>query len=421
MITDTEYNLPSTEDLIKKLMLTIEVSWSNQLSLQDIQRWLSNFTGEALGSPEDERNIAMWLLFNFVFYNEHEVKHLCKLMLKKYIHNEIKHIREDVTMSDIEDLMEKSKFISIGNNSESGSYILYLFRQENDLPVKFFNDPSRGIKSTDNIVFIDDMTLSGSQASNRINGYRYSGAFFTANEIGHDFIQRILAASENSLELYIRNKIGNVTPINAELLNNIPDDLVYGINDLIIKNTDLYSEILPFLSTTQLSSHTSMLVEKLRSGQLCKAGVYRTNRALLEDYFSNGLTKAINNFSNERICLLTFFASTEAISELSKIGVKVLPCIMLDEQSKVFSESSMTFAKYPEIRKKCKDMCRHYGKKIYPDHPLGYREGSYAFGLYYTIPNNSLPIFWAYNEWQPIFTRHDKNYGGMLDVFGRYV
>jgi hypothetical protein len=421
MRSDTVHELPKTEDLIKKLMLTIEVSWANQLSLQDIQNWLSNFKGEALGSVEEEQNIAMWLLYNFVYYNESEVKHLCKLMLKKYIHNEIKYSDKDVTLLEIEEIMKKSKFLSIGNSSESGSYILYLFRQENDLPVKFFNDPSRGINVSDNIVFIDDMTLSGSQASKRINGFKYSGANFKTNEIGHDFIQKLIEAKDDSLELYIKNKINSVSPISEELFNVIPEGFVNAINDNIVKNKNLYSDILNYLSSTQITSKTSILVNKLKSGQLCKTGVYRANRALLEDYFGKGLLKGIDNFSNESIYLLTFFASVEAITELSRIGVKVLPCIMLDDQSKVFSDSSMVFAKYPEIKSKCKQMCKHYGKKIYPDHPLGYKEGSYSFGLYYTIPNNSLPIFWAYNEWLPIFTRHDKNYGGMLDVFGRYV
>jgi len=415
-----ENDLPSTEELINRLMLTIQVAWANQLSRQDIQLWLSNFTGAALKSAEKERNIAIWLLYNFVYYNESEIKHLCKFMLKKYIHNELKLINKDITINEINEIMQKSKFLSIGTTSESGAYILYLFRQENELPISFFNDQTNTANSTANIVFVDDMTLSGDQAAIRINEFRYCGSLFIQNDIRTDFIQRLIDGSDNSLESYIREKINKVIPINEDAKKNINDKFVCALNDYIIMNKEFYSDTEKYFESITLSEPTIVLLEDLKQNKLCRIGIYKANRLLLQDYF-NELGKSLNNFINNNLFLLSFFASTDAINQLTKIGVTVLSCITLDEESKLFSDKSMVFAQYPKVQNVCKIMCQHYGNMLCPENPLGYKEGSYSFGLYYNIPDNSLPIFWANSNWNPIFARHQKNYGGLKDVFGRFI
>jgi hypothetical protein len=66
-------------------------------------------------------------------------------------------------------------------------------------------------------------------------------------------------------------------------------------------------------------------------------------------------------------------------------------------------------------------MCEYYGGKIRPSEPLGYKDGQYIFGFFFFFPNNTLPIFWAKENWKPLFKRNDKNYGEMKDVFGKYI
>ena len=41
--------IPSSEELMKQIRITIEVAWRNGLELSMINKWLENFTGEALG------------------------------------------------------------------------------------------------------------------------------------------------------------------------------------------------------------------------------------------------------------------------------------------------------------------------------------------------------------------------------------
>lgn len=53
--------------------------WRYDITGKDIYRWLDNFKGE-IYTQEEERIIALWLLTHFVYYNEQEVRHLCKVL-----------------------------------------------------------------------------------------------------------------------------------------------------------------------------------------------------------------------------------------------------------------------------------------------------------------------------------------------------
>lgn len=60
-------------------------------------------------------------------------------------------------------------------------------------------------------------------------------------------------------------------------------------------------------------------------------------------------------------------------------------------------------------RKKAKDVVKKYGLRLYPNHPLGYKESQGLIGFFYSTPNNSLPIFWSSEEgWKPILTRGES-------------
>ena len=146
------------------------------------------------------------------------------------------------------------------------------------------------------------------------------------------------------------------------------------------------------------------------------------NRLLLEHYYGEAIRKGINNIEVQKYHLLSFIASEKAKQKLKNESVNVINCIDIDETAEVFSEVSMVFGNYQEEKLLCKKMCEYYGKKLKPDYPLGYNNCQYLFGLYYTIPNNTLPIFWATENWNPLFIRHEKNYGGEVkDAFGKYI
>jgi hypothetical protein len=228
-------------------------------------------------------------------------------MFNKYIHNVfVTENRTEVNDDAINHLLNATQFTSLGRISESSSYLLYHFRQENDLSKENFVEKDE----TTHIVFVDDFSITGSQACDYITEY-----------------------------------------------------------------------------------------------------------------------KADKKWSNdEKVYVLLMIATNEAIIELKKLeGITILPCIVMDDKSKVFSDESIAFegykSKYKEL---AKTMCMFYGEKLSQGlkdmTPFGYAGGGYMFGAYYNIPDNTLPIFWSNkNNWNYLFKRYNKKYSGGINFGGRYV
>jgi len=316
----TEKDIPTYTNLIDIVQRIISTSWNigNRIHQQSIDRWLDNFTGEALytGNNEEEKieaakrekQIALFLLCNFVYYNENEIKHLVRIMLNKYVHNVfVSENKNEITDDDLATLIKKTQFTFLGNVSESSSYLLYLFRQENELSKQCFVETD----TTENIVFIDDFSLTGSQA--------------------HDYI-----------------------------------------------------------------------IDKMKDKNLVK---------------------------NKRIYILLMITTEESINTLKQIpNIAIIPCIILDDKSKAFSDSSIVFTGYKSsCKEEAKKICEYYGEKITAKSKnisaLGFGDNGYLFGAYYNIPDNTLPIFWSsQNNWQYFFKRYDKIYGvSGTSLGGRYV
>jgi hypothetical protein len=88
----------------------------------------------------------------------------------------------------------------LGNNSESGNNILYYFRQENNLPKDNFLIED---KKYQNIVYIDDVTISGTQAARYINSsnidseHRYFASLIASEEAikyinGKNIVEKVI-------------------------------------------------------------------------------------------------------------------------------------------------------------------------------------------------------------------------------------
>jgi hypothetical protein len=169
-------DIPDFNTLIDNIQKTINNAWNigNKIHKPSIDKWLENFTGEALcrkdksdimEAVKKEKQIALFLLCNFVYYNEDEIKYLVRVMLDNYAHTIFsQECKSTVTNVDFTELISSSQFTFLGNISESSSYLLYHFRQENDLSKQCFSE-SPTIK---NIVFIDDFSITGSQAKDYI-------------------------------------------------------------------------------------------------------------------------------------------------------------------------------------------------------------------------------------------------------------
>ncbi len=116
---------------------------------------------------------------------------------------------------------------------------------------------------------------------------------------------------------------------------------------------------------------------------------------------------------------LTIVANKKAVDALKSLGIKVIYANLVDERDGCFSDTSMLFHKYPNLKEPAKRICEHYGKKIKTgkSSELGFKNAGFAFGFYYNTPNNTLPIFWSEQDWTPIFPRKEKIYNEKYTAF----
>ena len=401
--------LPQLEDLLEEIKQTQDVAWNLNIDYKIIKRWLGNFKGDALGDKILEQQLACWLLYNFTFFNEGEIKHLCKLMLRKYLHYRFND-KDTITMEMVRDEILNTQFKKLGRESESGGYITYLFRQENNLPISLFiNEPIINKP----IVLIDDITISGNQASTAIDTIKYSGHKLFESDISNELLNIF---DSNRDEFATR-----LCEIDRFSFKN-KQELVSSLNSNVIKNTEFWREFNDSLKKYEFDNQTQRLIDEYDNSRLSDIAIWKMNRLIIEGVYSEHIFKSKRYFDVEKLYLLTFIASKEAITKLKEKGVKVIACIEIDKSSEAFSDSSIVFLNVPQYRDSCKKMCEYYGQRI-SDYPMGYDDSQLLIGFYYTIPNNTLPIFWSNQDnWSPLFTRHEKRSNEEIDdVFGRYI
>lgn len=141
---------------------TSVVAWRQTISDSQIDKWLSNFNGQYFKNVENERKLALWLLAHFTYYTYDDVRVLCRDVFNQYLHMKLLECNTKDLQSQITEIINNTIFIGLGNDSESGNNILYYFRQENQLCKKNFEIDSK--MNYENLVYIDDVTISGEQA-----------------------------------------------------------------------------------------------------------------------------------------------------------------------------------------------------------------------------------------------------------------
>ena len=294
-------NFPDTKSMMTLLMETIDKSWKNEISAENIDKWLNNFNGKVL-TVEVEQRIALWMLCNFTYYNSKDINYLCRIVYKNLLHDIAKD-SDDINENWLSEVLKQVYFAAMGSAADSGGMLLYHFRQEAGLSMDSFFYPSAIPKNENGIVvLIDDVTLSGSTATR----------FFHRN-----------------------------------------------IESMVYKKA----------------------------------------------YY------------------LTLFASEKAIERIEELGVTVIYSTLLTDRDRCFTENSIMFSDFPELRDKASELAAYYGKLIEPDNPLGFKNGQFCFGMEYNTPNNTLPIFWSNNNWNPIFERKEKIYDAKQrnDILERFI
>lgn len=173
------------DDLCARVRVLSEQVWEGRVKQPDIDRWLENFD-QSSGISEDERDHALHLLSHFNHFGLVEIRELLRALYRDlFRYPLIQEIRLGISGSydpaTIEPLfaaeLEHTRFLGMGNPSESGSHLLYYFRQENHLDKRLFahqhelldraaHEPGvqLGIPGLKRVVFIDDVLGSGQQS-----------------------------------------------------------------------------------------------------------------------------------------------------------------------------------------------------------------------------------------------------------------
>ncbi len=192
-------------DLEAELLSTIQALdtcvWRKGVDQPTIEQWLREFGADgAPGTPG--RRHALYLLSRFMYFGEEQVRALLRALHRdRFRYPIVAEIRrrardtrdENMLRAGFELALSRTRFLGMGNPSESGTHLLYHYRQENGLTSKLFISPREIFDLTQKedvlanpeitrYVFIDDFCGSG------IQGVRYS----------REIVKRIVAAADQA-------------------------------------------------------------------------------------------------------------------------------------------------------------------------------------------------------------------------------
>ena len=168
-----------TEEALRlKIRKLSEAVWENRASGPAVEEWLAVFTQQS-DNPELDRLCLLSLLSNFIYFGIREVRELLAALYHDlYRRPLLTHIRrsldDPLNLDEVDQLylarLDQTRFLGVGNPSESGPHLLYYLRQETGLPsslfINHFELPgfSDAIENVDRFVFIDDLCGTGVQA-----------------------------------------------------------------------------------------------------------------------------------------------------------------------------------------------------------------------------------------------------------------
>ncbi|MFJ4174717.1 hypothetical protein [Microbacterium sp. NPDC089696] len=195
----------------KRIMVLSDSIWEGNGSTEDVNLWLENFTGKTDDvSAEVEQYHAAHLLSHFTYFGLRELRELLKALYRDlFRYALIQKIREasdgsadpKLLREAFDDALAQTRFLGVGNPAESGTHLLYYFRQENRLPKELFPNPYEVLRASHDegfriadpmvrrLVFIDDVVGTGRQAA------EHNVAFI-------DHVRRAAELSEQPIEIW---------------------------------------------------------------------------------------------------------------------------------------------------------------------------------------------------------------------------
>lgn len=206
-------------NLWSRIQILNSTIWENRVLKSKVDNWLNNF------SKTEEKLMALYLLSEFMYFGDSQMRILLKTLFRDlFKYPIIKAIRESngntleksVIESAFNDELKKTRFIGVGNPSESGAHLLYFFRQENNLSKNnFIHSFEIDLSVNQNIkrlVFLDDFCGSGSQVSTNEDLTRFID-YLRTNRIGIEINYLMLVGTETGIDKI--EKTRNFNNVNA--------------------------------------------------------------------------------------------------------------------------------------------------------------------------------------------------------------
>lgn len=206
-------------DRLKRLDETV---WEGRVKQSNLNTWLENFSGASTsGNAAKEQDHALHLLSQFIYYGEREIKELLVAAYRDHflygLVQDIRTANPTASKSAVSDFarqkLSQTRFLPVGNPSESGSHLLYFFRQENALPKDLFCSLEHAFDldqspialrdaTIDRLVFFDDLCGSGSQVRDYLGPFlrgikhrhpslKIEYLILVATSDGKDFVQSL--------------------------------------------------------------------------------------------------------------------------------------------------------------------------------------------------------------------------------------
>ncbi|WP_152486665.1 hypothetical protein [Herbaspirillum frisingense] len=175
------------ELLKQKILILSDKAWERKLDWPTVERWLSNFTGK-FEAEDQEKMHALYLLTQTMYFGQNLIREMLRSVYQNlFRYPLVIHIRrannETLDPNIIESAfcnnLRNTRFLGIGNPSESGPHLLYYFRQINELPKDLFIDAAEILSigrdnegkpcvtlrdpNIERYIFIDDLLGSGTQ------------------------------------------------------------------------------------------------------------------------------------------------------------------------------------------------------------------------------------------------------------------
>jgi hypothetical protein len=310
--------------LESKIRTLINHAWDSEVTWAEIEAWLNNFDGSFLEKSE-EQLYAIFAISRYMYFGKRLVREMLKSLYRDHFYSPMRQrIRRnfngtlDHRIIDNAYTLElnSTRFIGVGNPSESGAHLLYYFRQVNYLSKDLFVDLAAALT------------------------YQVSR---DRSEILYDIREKKITR------------------------------LVF-FDDIVGSGTQASEYLTPYLS-----------------------GIKATNPSI-------------------DIRFMSLFATSAGLSKLndSKLFDGKAMCLFeLDDSFKAFDADSRYFSTSPPWfdRQKMFDLTEDYGKKLWPNHPFGYKNGQLLISFSHNTPDNVPPIFWAVSgqiPWAPAFVRYHK-------------